>query len=397
MKRNQTKTNLNLFLLIGLIIANIIGKYAQDNSLNKISVISAIGIDKNEEGYIVTMQKYNPAATSKEGAAELGAYSYSTEGRTIPEAINKIQTKFSYTNFLDTVEVAVIGESLVKSEGITSVANYFLRDSIFPSNVRVVISKGVNPDQLLQIILPIEKVSGTRVEQLLSRKRDAWGNLSDINADKIIGMLNQKRTELTIPYITILGDVSKGMSKSNIEKTNPDTVIAIEGFAVFQDQRFSYWLSSKESAVYALTRSNIQDTTLVTKCSKQPGYLTWKNMQSKPNIRLLDKKGSPTFLLEIHIKAKLSDVSCHMDTSTVKAIAKLEHDAEHVIKKQIHHLIAKTQNKQTDINGFGETVYRQQPERWDKVKQQWDSVYSTVPIKIKVKFDLLETGEISSQ
>lgn len=391
------KSTITLYLAIGLIIALVVSKQVQDNTLNKISVISAIGIDKSKKGYIVTIQRYNPAAASKEGAAELGAYTYSAQGRTIPEAMDLIQNKFSRKIFMDSVGVAVIGESLVKSEGIASVSNYFLRESNLPSNIRWVISKGVKPDKLLQIIMPIQKVSGTRLEEMLNQKRESWGNLSDMTADKIKGMLIQNRTELTIPYFTIIGRTAKGISKSNIEKTSPDTIVSIEGLAVFHHQRFSYWLSSQESNLYALIRSKIQDTTLVTKCRKQSGYVTWKDVRSKSHIHLLNKKGVPSFLLQVQIKAEVSDVSCNMDTSTAQAIAQLEHDAENELQNQINKLIAKTQNKKTDIDGFGETLYRKQPGRWNRVKNNWDSVYSTVPIRIRVRVDLIEPGEISSQ
>jgi Ger(x)C family germination protein len=397
MKRKHTKSNITLCLLIGLFIANIVGKFAQDSMLNKIYIISAIGIDKSKRGYVTTLQIINPASNSKEGAAEQGAYTYSVQGRTIPEAIERIHNKIPRTIFLDDTVVAIIGESLVKSEGISSITHYFLRDSNFPSNLRFVISKGVTPDKLLQIFTPVQKISGSRFEEMLNRKQQSWGELSNMTVDEIAGMLKQKRTELTIPYITIKGQPSKGISKSNIEKATPDAILEMDGLAVFRHQRLTYWLSSSESTLYALTRTKIHDTTLVTKCRKQAGYVTWKDVQSKPDIHLQNKKGVPSYLLQIHIKGKLSDVSCNMDSSTIQAIARLEHDAENELQKQIHKLIAKTQHKQTDIDGFGEALYRKQLDRWNLVKNNWDSVYSTVPIRTKVKFDLLDPGEISSQ
>jgi spore germination protein KC len=390
------KSTITLYLAIGLIISLMVSKQVQDSMLNKINVVSAIGIDKSKSGYIVSLQIYNPAANSKEGAAELGSYTYSAKGRTIPEAIDLIQNKLARTIFLDSTEVAVIGESLVTSEGISSLTHYFMRESNLPANIRFVITKGVKPDKLLQIFIPVQKISGRRLEEMLNSKRESWGNLPDVTSNKIKEMLNKNRTELTIPYITIKGDSSKGISKNNIEKATPDAVIGIEGFAVFKHQRFSYWLSSLESNLFALTQTKIHDITLVTKCRKQSGFVTWKDVQSKPVIHLQDKKGVPSFLLQLQIKGKLSDVSCNMDTSTVQAVTSLEHDAEHELQKQINQLIAKTQNKKTDIGGLGEVLFRKQPARWNKVKNNWDSVYSTVSIRTKVRFDLLDVGDISS-
>lgn len=390
------RSDITIFLTIGLIIAIMVSKQVQDSMLNKISVVSAIGIDKNKTGYIVSLQIFNPAANSKGGAAELGSYTYRAEGRTIPEAIDRIQNKLARTIFLDSTQVAVIGESIVKTEGISSFTHYFMRESTLPANIRFVIAKEVKANQLLQIITPVQKISGSRLEEMLNRKRESWGHLPDITANKIKEMLNRNRTEVIIPYITIKGHSSKGISKNNIEKATPDAVIAIEGLAVFKNQRFSYWLSSLESNLYALTQTKIKDTSLVTKCRKQSGFVTWKDVQSKPVIHVQDKKGVPSFLLQLQLKGKLSDVSCNLDTSTVKAVTSLEHDAEHELQKQINQLIAKTQNKKTDIDGFGEVLFRKQPDRWNKVKNNWDSVYSTVQIRTKVRFELIDVGDITS-
>ncbi|MGG3470187.1 Ger(x)C family spore germination protein [Neobacillus pocheonensis] len=397
MKRKHTKSNITLCLIIGLVIANIFGKFAQDTMLDKIYIISAIGIDKSKEGYVTTVQIYNPASNSKEGLAEQGQYTYSVQGRTIPEAIDRIHNRLPRSIFLDDTEVAIIGESLAKSEGISFVAHYLLREPSFPSNIRFIISKGIKPEKLLQIFTPVQKISGSRFEEMLNRKRESWGDLPNMTADKVAGMLKQNRTELTIPYITLKGDLSKGLTKSNIEKATPDAILEINGLAVFQHQRLSYWLSSSESTLYALTRGKIRDTTLVTKCRKQAGFVTWKDVQSKQDIRIQDKKGEPSYLLQMQIKGKLEDVSCNMDSSSVRAIAQLEQDAEHDLQNQINQLIAKTQKKKTDIDGFADILYRKQPNRWNKVKHNWDSVYSTIPIRTKVKVEMIDTGEIKSQ
>ncbi|MED4228774.1 Ger(x)C family spore germination protein [Neobacillus cucumis] len=395
-RHTNSKTLITLFIAIGLFIALIVSKQVQDSLLNKISIVSAIGIDKNKKGYLASIQIYNPAANSKEGSAETGAYMYSATGRSIPEAIDKIHNKLARTIFLDNTEVVVLGESLVKSVGISSLTNYFMRESNLPANIRFIVSRGTKAEKLLQIFTPVQKISGNRMDEMLTRKRDSWGNLTDITSNKIKEVFSRNRTNLTIPYITIKGDSSKGTSKSNIEKVTPDAVIAIDGFAVFKNDKFSYWLSSIESNLYALTQSKIHQTTLVTECKKKEGFVTWKNVQSRPVIKIINKNEVPTFLLQLDVKGKLSDVSCNMDTSTVKAISALEHEAEIDLQKQVHQLIAKTQMKKTDIFGFGEVMYRKQPVLWNTFENNWTSLYSTVKIETNVRLDLIDVGDISS-
>jgi spore germination protein KC len=254
----------------------------------------------------------------------------------------------------------------------------------------------VKPDKLLQIFTPLQKVSGSRFDEMLSRQRNSWGDLSDITPDKMMGKLSQNKMELTIPYITIKGDQSKGISKDNIDQASPPAVLTLEGLAVFKNDRLSYWLSSRESKLFAITHTKISDTTLVTKCLRKSGYVSWKNVESTPDIQIQNQKGKPSFLLKIHLKGKLADLSCHLDPSSVQAIASLEHSAKLDLQQQLNHLIAKTQDKKTDVIGFGDALYRKQPDMWNKVKNKWGSEYSTVPIRTKVTFELLDAGEILS-
>ncbi|MEH7415044.1 Ger(x)C family spore germination protein [Neobacillus drentensis] len=395
-KRKHMKSNINMVLAIGIIFSIIVSKQVQDTLLNKLSVVSAIGIDKSKGGYIASLQIYNPASNSKEGASETGAYTYSAKGRTIPEAMERIENKLARPIFLDNTEVAVIGEELAKSEGISSISDYFMRESNLPANIRFVISKGVSANKLLQIFTPVQKISGSRLEEMLIRKRLSWGKLSDVTSNHIREKAVQNRTELTIPYIRINGSFSKGTSKQNIEKATPETILSIDGLAVFQDQKLSYFLSSEESNLYALTHAKIKKTSIITKCQRQKGYVTWKEVRSKPVIQIKDKKGIPSFLLQLQLTGKLSDVSCKIDTSNTKNIASLQHEAEHDLEQQINRLITKTQNKKTDINGFGEVMYRKQPNRWNRSKKDWNSIYSTVKIQTDVRVKVLDVGDISS-
>ncbi|EPC8411306.1 hypothetical protein ACR3AM_005730 [Bacillus thuringiensis] len=216
-----SKSSFRLFTIIGVIKAIIVSKYVQDSMLNKIGVVSAIGVSKGNSGYIISLQLFNPATSQKDGSNEISAYTFSQHGRTIPEAIETINKQLSRRIFLDNAQVIIISESLVKSEGLSLLLNYLLRDPSLSSNIKIVLSKDVTPNEFLQIFTPLQKISGSRLNEMLNNNQSILGLLSNITPEKAKGKLLRGTNELAIPYITVKGDVTKGFSRKNIDTFTP--------------------------------------------------------------------------------------------------------------------------------------------------------------------------------
>jgi spore germination protein KC len=45
-----------------------------------------------------------------------------------------------------------------------------------------------------------------------------------------------------------------------------------------------------------------------------------------------------------------------------------------------------------DICGFGEALYRQDPQKFKKVESKWDEVFSKAEVDVKVDLHLLRSG-----
>lgn len=71
--------------------------------------------------------------------------------------------------------------------------------------------------------------------------------------------------------------------------------------------------------------------------------------------------------------------------------------AEKTIEQEIERLVMKTSEKlqqeyQTDVSGFGNKIRIKYPKEWEKIKKDWDEIFSEVPIKCEVNVTIKDYG-----
>jgi spore germination protein KC len=54
-----------------------------------------------------------------------------------------------------------------------------------------------------------------------------------------------------------------------------------------------------------------------------------------------------------------------------------------------------TQFMQTDIYGFGLSVYQKYPKKWKAMQENWDNIYSQMELSVDVQVKLTATGQIN--
>lgn len=389
------RTNIRFWIILGVLLSVIVSKSVQDTMLNRLGVVSAIGIDRNDKEFKITLQIFNPAANKKEGQEEIGAYTFSQKGKTISEAIEKLNRVLARKIFLNTVQLVVISDTLARKEGISLILNYLLREPNFPGSAKLVISKDVPPDKMLQVITPVQKIAGSRLYEILNNNKTHWGSSNDVTPLKAEEQLLRDTTELVIPYVMVNGKVSKGFTPENIKRSTPKTLLAIEGLAVFKKAYLSHFMSSANSNLLSYTKHRAADMTLVVPCPNQEGFMTWKNISSTSRIQSSIKHGIPSLSLRVRVKGNLQDTTCRIDALNLQVITQLENEFKTKLQSELTTLIKDSQQKQVDFLGFSEAIYQQNPKDWERMAKKWNTLYSHAEIDAQVEAEIINIGEIN--
>jgi len=136
--------------------------------LPDLAIIGGIGIDKTEEGeFSVSLQIANPGevARGQEGAGRDAStiVVHTNTGNTLFEAFRKVTTQLSRQAYFPHMILVVINEKLAEEDGINEVMDWFERDHEPRTNANVLISRGVDAEEILLIQPPIERVTARQL------------------------------------------------------------------------------------------------------------------------------------------------------------------------------------------------------------------------------------------
>ncbi|MEK4342507.1 Ger(x)C family spore germination protein [Brevibacillus sp. FSL L8-0710] len=107
-----------LFLLLLVVLTGCWNR----RELNELAIAVAMGVDKKDNDYLVSIQIVNPGAVAAQraGTDTAPVITYSTQGTSIFEALRRTTTKSPRKIYLSHMQVIVLGKE-VAEEGINAI------------------------------------------------------------------------------------------------------------------------------------------------------------------------------------------------------------------------------------------------------------------------------------
>ncbi|QRG65872.1 Ger(x)C family spore germination protein [Brevibacillus choshinensis] len=299
-------------------------------------------------------------------------------GHSIDDALMNLQQQISGRLFFGHLRVIVVSEEVAK-RGMENLNDFFRRNSEVRRMAWIMISKG-KAEPIMKAAPKLERVPSLYLMSTL----DEAVRMGKFPAD-YIGLFwsdsSKKGKEAYLPYIAL-------MKEQNVE---------LAGIAYFKGDKMVGVTKPFEIAAYMAIKGmnpagyrsfvRIDDTQNVVNL-----YATYR--RSKINVAIKD--GRPHFVVKAFIEVNLEEKSNERDTFITPAlIEKLERQDEQAATKFYKSLIAKTQEKGSDIFGFGEYVRGKEPRFWNqqvKSKERWQEMYKDSTVDVQVNIEIRRVG-----
>lgn len=390
------KKILILFMILTLILINT-GCWSR-KELNELSIVTGLGIDKVGDKYVLSAQIIRPGAI----AGKAGATSHVSEiitvesnGKTPFEAIRKTSTMVARKLYFSHVRLLAIGDEFAK-EGIGPVLDFFSRDHEMRSDFNIVIVHKDRAEELLDILTPLETIPAVKVHQSIEMSEKVWGHTILTTIDHLIGQIISKGDEAVLSGIELKGSNEKGKKTSELQTTDPYVILQHIHMAAFKNDKLIGWLTSEESLGTNFILDKIKSTIIPIPCKKEKGkqmYISAEIMKSKTKKKAEIFGDEPTIYVDISTEANIGEVQCTTDLTKPENITKIERKLEKEIKKKVEKTIKNVQTKyKSDIFGFGIVIHRKNPKLWKELEKDWDQHFSTLPVEVNVKVNILRTG-----
>ncbi|MCV9886757.1 Ger(x)C family spore germination protein [Metabacillus halosaccharovorans] len=362
--------------------------------LNELAIVTAIGIDKTEDGYSVSIQVLNPselAGNTSSGRTEVARFIKS--GETVFEALRKLSTDTPRRVYLAHLREVVFGEELAR-EGIGKALDFISRDHEMRTDFYITVAKGSTAADILNIQTAIEKVPANKLFNALENSEIVWAAAKTVKLDELINSIVSKGKEPVLTGIYHYGSAEVGSNIENVHNVSPETGLRIDYLAVFKKDKLIGWLNMNESKGFNYITDNIKNTAVT--IEQEDGKITIETLRSKTKVKGKMEKGKPVIDITVTPEGNIADVESSIDLSKPENIDKLEKKYADNIKEKVQTSVQKVQEDfQSDIFGFGEVIHRADPKAWKGLEDNWDEHFTNLNVNVHVKTEIRRLGTIT--
>ncbi|MBR3789071.1 MAG: Ger(x)C family spore germination protein [Clostridia bacterium] len=348
-------------------------------------IIQGIAVDKDKEGYEVTIEMLNNKQSASADSSNVGeemTLCYSGNGETVAEALRLIINKTGNVPTYTHNKVIILSEDVAKSD-ITKVLDIFERDYTTQPITLVCIAKDVKAGDVLKANIGKDISKSEVLEKILNQSA-----ISSITPEtRLIDVINTVLDEtacIALPTVTL-------------QKNGETKTFFVENIAVFNyNNEISYYLGRESSENFVKLLGELKNGTLVTEDEKG-AKATFIIVDGKTRYKAEVNNGIVNYNVKIKMYCDLNayegDRFQSIENETVDIFKKnIESDTERRLQNTYK---AIQENNSFDILHFGRRLLQNDKNSYNQMKNDWQNNFKKSNINVNVEVVIRRIGEES--
>ena len=311
-----------LFLLVILLFT---GCYNY-HELNELAIVNSIGIDKQDNNYILTIQVINTEMKDQSNSEHPKFLTYKGSGKNIQEALIDVSNKVSKNIYLNSVEILIIEDKLA-SYGIHDILDFFFRKTEINKQFYTIISKDYKAYDILNTIAPTQNINSQKIKEILRIDSEYFGISKIVTFEQLLNDYLNKTKEIVLPTIYI---------EDNIVKLGP--------LSLFKNDKLYSYLSIDDSISYNILNNNIKNTYITIECSNNK-YLTLKLNDLK--VKNIFKNNE--LFIDLKANGSIEETNCIYNLENKNDLDKISKLTQNDLNNKIYNLLNKTKKHNINI------------------------------------------------
>lgn len=363
--------------------------------LNDLAIVSGIGIDllPDTNEYQVTFQLVNPSSTATSFGASTGQPSIivvSATNRTLFGALRRASKRATRQLFFAHTQLVILGESLARS-GVNDVFDIFERSHELRLNSAVLVAHGSDAASVLKILTPVESLPSIGMVKKTQNTSRVWGENRTINVFNIIEGITGEG-DLTINGVEIQGKAEEGIKKSNVERSETQARIVMDGLGAFKDGKLVYWMENSEARGTQWLLNRIEETVINIDAADKKESIAVNIFYSKTKVKIDIEDGLPVFHVHIREEGIVNETDSFVDLSKREEILKLEQEIQKQTASEVKQALQRGQKMKNDIFNFGNELKRTNPQGWASLDKNWGEIFAKGKLDLHVEAYIRSTG-----
>jgi spore germination protein KC len=398
MKRCFIVLCLSIFLLL-------CGGCRDRNDIDQLAIVIGLGIDRvsKSDPILVTVQIVNPAATKSPateggGGSESPFITFTSQGKSVGEAIRNLARISPRQLFFSHNKVVVLGKAFAESD-ISEAMDYFSRNREFRRTSRVVVAEQT-ARQVLETKTNIEKLPSLGLDLMLTSRDQIYIYPIILN-----DFLLHLKSDFGISYAPLVAlrdidqEIKPLLQQGNEKQTaNPDEKtkkIYLAEMVVFKNNRLTGILDESDSkSLMWLINKVIGDIIVIPYHSDQGEDNFTVDIyegHSKITPHITDNDITMEIVCSGNAKLRQSgDLSPQQ--KDLEIYKTMERETEQILKSRLEKTIATAQKMNVDFIGFGRHIHNDNPSEWHRIRNDWDQRFPVIKYTVTCKITISKAG-----
>ena len=381
-------------LIISVLIFTLTGCYNY-RELNQLAITSAIGIDKHDDEYQVSIQVMNTQKQGNDGTStgdQPKFITYKEKGKTLQSAFRNIVLESPRRLYANHISLLVISEEVAK-EGLSDVLDLLFRDTESRKQFIVLVSKNSTSSDVLEVLTPLETLNAKNITDSVIADSQFLGVSEEVTYEQLMDSYLNSKKEIVLPTIEVIGSVEEGEKSDSLQNSSPKTKVLLEGYSIFKADKLVGYLSNEDSINLGFVRNKIENTIVDYKCSKD-NYMAIELVNTKTEVE--PKKNKLEVTIKVKAQGNINEINCDFDITKDKTISELEKKINNKIEKDIKQTIKEINEEyNSDVYGFEDLFYKNNPNFYKKMKDKYeDNFITNVKVKVESDINLFAKGNI---
>ncbi len=395
-------------LLVFLFVSNDFGLL----DVEKTAIVMAVGIDREDDEFIVTSQVALPV--SNQGSNGAKSVQIVSRGDTVAAAFEEINDKTGWYPKLVFCKLILLGEKTMEQDVFDGL-DFFLRNEYFSEDCLIAACNGTAKDAL-NVKTPIDSASSVAAQKVLSKHAEQVGSV----------MTNSLRTfsatyfgKAKSGYLPVLkteqpqealkdengeggsggssgsggaqsgsqGSASQSGSADNSggEAAKKEELFSAKETALFAHGKRVGTLTEDETFAFSAMKSKLKLANYTVESGGDKYTLTVKH--NSPKVKLKIKNGAPRLDLDVTMVAGVLDFAAASDANKIKDAGDVPKgvlkDAEKALKEQILETFEKSRACGCDLFGLDDLLRKYHNAQYNKFK---DDLLERITVRVNVTF-----------
>lgn len=354
--------------------------------VNELAIVDALGIDYKDNTYYVSAQVLG---VKKDGGTTVDQIPilYTGEGKSLAEAIYNMNLEDSKYIYLGHLNLIVYGKDIINND-VERSFDYLIRDPHIREETLVIASTKNTAFEILNQKKDDDPYPSISIVSSINEISKYGGQVIKMDIESFIKSFLK---EGITPVVSTIELIEREYNeKDELKKYNS---IRLGNIAVIKDKKVVDELPDKESIAYNIINNNIRNIMININFKEEKSVVEVFYDNSKIDIDINGNNIDIT--IDVRLSGNITETTSKVNVKSKEVLEEYNKETSKVIKDYINNLIDTCREKNYDVLGLKNLIYKKYPKKYNYFKDK--NIYEVANIKVKVDTNVYKEGNIYSR